>query len=265
MNLNNFNQRSDANSYYADQSDGYGRSSYASGFDSAISPLSNTSVETRAKIVTRVYANLTGAVVAFAAIVALIFAAVGPVAIATFVQHNVKLVSFGLLALCIGGPFIGNAILKANPSRVGQYFLLGFYVLMYVGIFLPVLAFAVLMVGSAQLIWQATGLTIALFAALSSAVFMTRKDFSFMRAFLFYAGIASLIVIVAALITGFSLGTWFSVAMIFLACGYILFETSDVMLRTPEGAEVVAAVELFASVMMLFYYVLRLLMAFNRD
>ncbi len=264
MDSNRFNRRSDS-VYSVDQSDGYGRSDYSAGFDAAFSPLSNTTVETRSRIVTRVYANLTGAVVAFAAIVALIFATVGVVEIATFVQHNVKLVSFGLLALCIGGPFIGNALLKANPSVTGQYFLLGFYVLMYVALFLPILAFAVLMVGSAQLIWQATGLTVALFAALSSAVFMTRKDFSFMRAFLFYAGIAGLVVIVAAMITGFSLGTWFSVAMIALACGYILFETSDVMLRTHEGEEVLAAVELFASVMMLFFYVLRLIMAFNRE
>jgi len=263
MDFNN-RDRSNAN-YYAAQDDGYGRASYSGGFDSAVSPLSNTDVTTRSKIITRIYANLTGAVVAFAAITALIFATVGVVPIASFVRDNVKLVSFVLLALCIGGPFIGSAILKANPSRAGQYCLLGFYVLMYVGIFLPILTFAILMVGSAQLVWQATGLTVALFAALSAAVFMTRKDFSFMRTFLFYAGIASLIVIVAALITGFSLGTWFSVAMIFLACGYILYETSDVMLRTPEGAEVLAAVELFASVMMLFYYVLRLVMAFNRD
>jgi len=257
--------RSPNESRYASQNDGYERSPFSVGLDSAVSPLSNTSVDARSRIVTRVYANLTGAVVAFAAITALIFATVGVVPIATFVHDNAKLVGFALLALCIGGPFIGTALLKANPSRAGQYFLLGFYVLMYVAIFLPILAFAILMVGSAQLIWQATGLTVALFLALSAAVFMTRKDFSFMRAFLFYAGIASLILIVASLITGFSLGTWFSVAMIVLACGYILYETSDVMLRTPEGAEVLAAVELFASVMMLFYYVLRLVMAFNRD
>jgi FtsH-binding integral membrane protein len=52
---------------------------------------------------------------------------------------------------------------------------------------------------------------------------------------------------------------WFSVAMIALAGGSILYQTQTIMRRYPAEAYVGAAVQLFASVMLLFWYVLRLL------
>src|SRR3546814_7851207 len=76
---------------------------------------------------------------------------------------------------------------------------------------------------------------------------------------LMWGGIAALVLIVAAVIFGLSLGIWFSVAMIALAGGSILYQTQQIMARYPSNAHVGAAVQLFASVMMLFWYVLRLL------
>ena len=58
---------------------------------------------------------------------------------------------------------------------------------------------------------------------------------------------------------GFQLGTFFSVAMIALAGGSILYDTSNVMLRYPQDRHVAASLELFASVALMFWYVLRLL------
>jgi FtsH-binding integral membrane protein len=71
--------------------------------------------------------------------------------------------------------------------------------------------------------------------------------------------------ILASLIFGFSLGIVFTGAMIALACGYILYDTSNVMLHCDETMDVVASIELFASLMTLFYYILHLLLSLNRD
>ncbi len=57
---------------------------------------------------------------------------------------------------------------------------------------------------------------------------------------------------------GFNLGTWFSVAMVGLAGGAILYDTSNILRHFPEDRYVGAALELFASVALMFWYVLRI-------
>jgi FtsH-binding integral membrane protein len=102
------------------------------------------------------------------------------------------------------------------------------------------------------------------FAGLTMVAFVTRKDLSFLRPMLMWGGIAALVLIVAAVLFGLSLGIWFSVAMIALAGGAILYQTQAIMAQYPSHAHVGAAVQLFASVMMLFWYVLRLLSQLRR-
>ena len=102
------------------------------------------------------------------------------------------------------------------------------------------------------------------FAGLTIVAFITRKDLSFLRPMLMWGGIAALVLIVAAVLFGLSLGIWFSVAMIALAGGSILYQTQAIMATYPSNAHVGAAVQLFASVMLLFWYVLRLLSALRR-
>ena len=102
------------------------------------------------------------------------------------------------------------------------------------------------------------------FTGLTFVAFYTRKDFSFLRAGLLYGGVVALCLIVAAVVFGFELGMWFSVAMIAIAGASILYDTSEVLHRYPEDRYVGAALALFASVALLFWYVLRLLMQ-SRD
>ena len=52
----------------------------------------------------------------------------------------------------------------------------------------------------------------------------------------------------------------FSYAMIALACGYILYDTSNVLHNYRTDQYVAAALALFAAVMLLFWYVLRILL-----
>ncbi len=107
-------------------------------------------------------------------------------------------------------------------------------------------------------------ITVAGFAGLTVVAFVTRKDLSFLRPMLMWGGIAALALIVVAVLFGFQLGIWFSVAMIALAGGAILYQTQQIMARYPSHAHVGAAVQLFASVMMLFWYVLRLVSQLRR-
>jgi hypothetical protein len=85
---------------------------------------------------------------------------------------------------------------------------------------------------------------------------MSRKDFSFLGSILRWGFLVALVLIVASILFGFNLGTFFSVAMIALAGGAILYDTSNVLHHYPEDRYVGAALELFASVALLFWYVL---------
>ena len=102
------------------------------------------------------------------------------------------------------------------------------------------------------------------FVGLSLVAFFTRKDFSFLRGILMWGGIIALVLIVAGVIFGFQLGMFFSVGMIALAGAAILYDTSNILHHYPEDRYVAAALQLFASVALMFWYVLRLFMGSRR-
>lgn len=114
--------------------------------------------------------------------------------------------------------------------------------------------------GGTATVGAAAAITAVGFIGLTGVAFVTRKDLSFLRPLLLWAGVAALVAIVGAVVFGFELGIWFSLAMITVAGGSILYQTQAIMARYPNDAYVGAAVQLFGSVMLLFWYVLRLLM-----
>ena len=85
-------------------------------------------------------------------------------------------------------------------------------------------------------------------AGLTLVAFLTRTDFSFLSSVLRWGFIVALVLIVASVLFGFNLGTFFTVAMIALAGGAILYKTSSGMLHYPHDRQVAASLELFASV-----------------
>jgi FtsH-binding integral membrane protein len=130
-------------------------------------------------------------------------------------------------------------------------------------IFLPILSIAGRMDPTLPL--QAGIVTLAAFAGLTAAVFLSGKDFSFLGPVLWVAALLSLGLVIAAVIGGFSLGLGFAVAMVALACGFIVYDTSNIIHHYGTDQHVSAALELFASVALLFYYVLRIFMSVGRD
>ena len=147
-----------------------------------------------------------------------------------------------------------------SQSKSTQYFGLGFYILLEAIIFMPLLFIAVNIAGG-NVIFQAAMLTIAMFAGISVVAFTSKRDFSFLRNIIVIGGFISIGLIAGGMIFGFNLGLWFSVGMVILASATILYQTSK--LKDSYGTEqyVGAALQLFASIMLLFWYILSILMS----
>ena len=155
--------------------------------------------------------------------------------------------------------WIASRAAHSARSLPAQYAALGGFILAEAIIFVPLLAIAFRTAPGA--IQSAATVTLGGFAGLTFIAWWTRKDFSFLGALLRWGGIGALLLIVAGLVFGFHVGTWFSVAMVILAGGAILYDTSNVLHHFPEDRYVAASLELFASVALMFWYVLRLFMS----
>ncbi len=225
-------------------------------------------VNLRAGFIRRTYGHLAGAILAFAALELLVFGVLLPTPLdrlqflgKMFTSPISMLV---LLVAFIGAGWLAQVWAQSDTSRVMQYMGLGLYVVVEAVIFVPILWYATDRIKDPTIIPTAGVLTLAIFAGLSMTVFITRSDFSFLGPILCIAGWLVFGLILAAwLIGGFSLGLWFSFAMVALASGYILYDTSNVLHHYRTDQHVAAALALFASVALLFYYILRILIALN--
>jgi len=162
---------------------------------------------------------------------------------------------------------IAQRLAQSTTSRGLQYVGLGLEVGAWTFLLQPVLwvLFTNFHGGEpTKILGEAVVITLAIFIGLTATVFVTKKDFSFMRGILMCCTFAALGVIVASLIFGFQLGAIFCGLMILLMAGYILYQTSLVMQSFPPTAHVAAALMLFSTVATLFWYVLNFLMEMNR-
>lgn len=169
--------------------------------------------------------------------------------------------------IIIGLFWLGSVMsekLVMNQSKQKQYLGLGFYVLLEAIIFLPMIVVGMVMTESFALISQAALITLFLFGGLTAVVFLTKADFSFLRTTIVIGSFVSLGLIVAGAIFGFDLGLWFSAAMVALASAAILYQTNQIKDVYNTNQYVGASLQLFSSIMLLFWYVLRVLMS-RRD
>lgn len=164
----------------------------------------------------------------------------------------------------LGGFWLGSMLANKwtqAQDKSTQYKGLGIYVLLEAIIFLPMIYIAIDLSDGLAIISQAGIITLSLFAGLTAVVFLTRVDFSFLRTILVVGGFLALGLIVAGALFRFDLGLWFSVAMVALAAGGILYETYNIKNVYSTDQYVAAALQLFSSVMLLFWYVLRILLS----
>lgn len=131
----------------------------------------------------------------------------------------------------LGGFWLGSMLANKwtqAQDKSTQYRGLGIYVLLEAIIFLPMIYIAIDLSDGLAIISQAGIITLSLFAGLTAVVFLTRVDFSFLRTILVVGGFLALGLIVAGALFRFDLGLWFSVAMVALAAGGILYETYNI-------------------------------------
>jgi FtsH-binding integral membrane protein len=138
-----------------------------------------------------------------------------------------------------------------------QYAGLGLYVAAQAVIFVPML-FIASVYGGGDVIVKAGIVTLGLFLGITSVVFLTRTDFSFLGPIIAIGGFVALGFIVASILFGFSLGSLFAFVMVAFAGTAILYETSNVMHRYHPTQHVAASLTLFAGIALLFWYILNI-------
>ena len=215
------------------------------------------------EFVRKTYAHLAGAVGAFALIEASLLSIPG---IAGTVFGLLGASSYSwliVMGLFMFASHFANKWAMSSTSLNIQYMGLGLYVVVQALIFLPLLLMAMKMTGDATLIIKAGGVTGLLFAGLTFVAFTTKKDFSFLGGFLKIGGFIAMGVIVIAIIfpSFITLGFWFSVIMVLFAAGSVLYSTSNIIHHYNTNQYVAASLGLFASVALMFWYILRIFMS----
>ena len=227
-------------------------------YEVASEEYSYAQAEKRASFVRKTYAHLAGALGLFALIQYFLLNCDLP-----FVNRLVSIMVQGnswaiVLVLWMGVSWLADKWARSPTSMALQYTGLLVYIVGISIVFLPLM-----LVAHTQfegIITQAAILTGALVLGLFAVVFTTRKDFSFLGASIAMVSMIALGLIFAAIFFGFELGLWFSLAMIVLAAAAILYQTSAVIHHYREDQYVSAALGLFASVAIMYFYVLRMLM-----
>lgn len=217
-------------------------------------------VERRSRFISRTYNHLFGAILAFVGVEVGLFKLGIAESIARAMMHTSWLLVLGAFMVV---SWAASHFAHTSASRGTQYAALASYVLAQALIFVPLLFIANAYAPGA--IQSAGMVTMLGFGGLSAVVFVTKKDFSFLRGVLMFGGILSLVVIAAGVIFGWQLGTFFSVAMVGFAGAAILYDTSNVLRHFPEDRYVAAALQLFSSVALMFWYVLRLFMSLSNS
>lgn len=223
-------------------------------------PVAALGVDARAAFVMKTYIHLFIALFVFAMIEVVLFS--------TGTAYSIAEAMFALPWLAILGAFMIVGWLASRTAHTArslavQYASLALFVAAEALLFVPLLVLAewkTAQYGS-SIIESAALVTFIGFAGLTIVAFVTRKDFSFLRGVLMWGGVVAIVLIVAGVIFGFELGTFFSAAMIAFAGAAILYDTSNVLHHYPEDRYVGASLELFASVALMFWYVLRLFMS----
>ncbi len=210
----------------------------------------------RTGFIRRVYSHLLGAILAFAALEWALFQTPYAEAMAIWMLETSWMAVLGGFILV---SWIASHVAHRVESRGAQYMALAGFIVAEAIIFIPMFWMAAA-VGQG-IIEKAVYVTLGAFFALTAIAFVSGRDFSFLRSFMMWAGLIALGTIVMGAAIGFHLGTWFSMAMIGLAGASILYDTSKIMRDYPDDRHIAAALELFASVALMLWYVLRLFLA----
>ncbi len=221
----------------------------------SMAPVSSLAVEERSTFIWKCYAHVIGAILAFAAIEAYLISSGIAASIAPAMVNNWLMTLGAFMLVGWGAAHVAHKL----ESTAAQYAAFALLVVAEAIIFSPMILVA--QMTQPGVIESAAGVTLLGSAGLVATAMITRKDFSFLRGIMVWVGMLALVGIASSLIFGFQLGTWFSVAMIGFAGAAVLYDTSNIMHHYPQDRYVAAAMALFASIALMFWYVLRLFMS----
>jgi len=226
-------------------------------------------VDARRAFIRKTYTHLAAAVYAFAGISYLFHSiGLGETMLGMMGQSRWSwmIILFGFIAVS----WVAERWAQSDTSIGMQYAGLFLYVIAESVIFAPLLTLAASetftfeSLGTFNIIAAAGWTTLGMFGLMTAVAFLTKADFSFLGSLLRIVMFGALGLIVVSMFTGFSLGVWFCWLMVAAACGYILFHTSNVIHHYRTDQYVAASLTLFASVALLFWYVIQIFMS-NRD
>ncbi len=222
-------------------------------------PVSSLTYEKRVAFYKKTYTHLAMAVLLFV-IVEWVFFQIEPI-----VNFAFSMTQGWRWLLMLGGFMFATSYAEKMAHTTHdlnkQYLGLLLYVVAEAFIFIPLIGMAMIIAenGGVNILNQAAILTLSLFTGLSAIVLMTKKDFSFLKSILTIGFFIALGLIIAGMLFGFNLGLWFSVGMVALASASILYQTSNMVHKYSEDQYVGASLGLFASLMLLFWYILSIL------
>ena len=210
----------------------------------------------RAAFIRKTYLLLAIAVFAFIAVEAFFFTTGIAQIVASLIFSGGSIGWLVVLGLFMGISYLANRWAVSDTSAAVQYMGLGVFVIAEAIVFIPLLFIAAYASGDSRGILKAGVVSLGLFAGLTFTVLVTRTDFSWLAPILGIGGFAALGFIIASAIFGFSLGNVFAFIMVAFAGTSILYQTSNVLHRFNTNQHVAAALTLFASVALLFWYIL---------
>lgn len=210
----------------------------------------------RAQFIRKTYLLLAAAILAFIAVEGFLFASGAALMIASVIFSGGAMGWLLVLGLFMGVSFLANRWATSETSKIIQFLGLGIFIIAEAVIFVPLIMISTYYAGDASVLMKAGIVTLGLFLGITATVFITRSDFSFLGPILAIGGFVALGFIASSAIFGFSLGSIFAFVMVAFAGTAILYETSNVLHRFNTNQHVAASLTLFASIALLFWYIL---------
>jgi FtsH-binding integral membrane protein len=224
---------------------------------------SSAQTNSRAGFLRNTYLHLAGALLLFTLLTVAIQISPLAVIISQVFFSNV----FVTLAVFAGFLLVSNIAQRwslSDSSRAMQYLGLGAYVVLEAIFFTPIIF--IFAQGSPFLLLLAAGGTAVIALMLTLIAFTSGVNFSFLRSFLAIGGLIALGVILLGFVFPALVSSFFFLGLMLLfASASILYETSAVIRDYPTDKYVAASLGLFASIMLLFWYILRIIMELTRS
>ncbi|MBC7532205.1 MAG: US12 family protein [Oligoflexus sp.] len=221
--------------------------------NTSVYPTIQAEESAKSRFIKKTYFHLAAAIATFALLETFFFSTGIAQSILDVMSHmNPAII---LIALVLINLFASK---KAHTSRAkaGQYIGLGAYILAEAIIFVPLIAMS-LMRGGTDLLATAALATGIGVVGITLLALSYDTDWSVLDMGLRVAGLSAFALIVCSCLFGFTLGTLFTVVMLAFSAVAILRQTGATLHQYGEEQYIAASLGLFASIMLLFWYVLR--------